>query len=459
MKFSKTRIQSKVHRILPVRFEKQDLTSYAGLMLFQALFQRLGLKEKLRERLAGRGVSPAYGRPVIVLLLVVHLLLGGRRLREIDYLRDDPMVLRVTGLNRLPDISTVSRTLAASTHEDVDGLRGIVRSEVISDLRREAITRVTLDFDGSVLSTKGHAEGSAVGYNPVKKGARSYYPLFCTVAQTGQFFDLHHRPGNVHDSNGAQGFMADGFERLWCEFDGALAFESRVDAAFFDWWTVAVMESYDVQFSASVPFARLPELKGTIENRERWRGIDAEWSFFERDYKPKSWEEAYRFLFFRRRAPRRSKAPVQLDLFEPKSFDYEYKVVVTNKAGSAEAVLAFHNGRGSQEAIFGEAKSGAGLDVVCGKRLYANQCFTLCSMLAHNLGRTVQMLEKSKAKRDDAKRPALWRFEKLETLRRLIIQRAGRLIRPQGKLTLSMSANERVKADFLRTLDALKKAA
>ena len=458
MKSSKSQIQSKVHRILPVRFEEQELTSYAGLMLFQALFQRIGLKDKLRTRLAG-GVSPAYGKPVIVLLLIVHLLLGGRRLREIDYLRDDPMVLRVMGLRRLPDVSTVSRTLASTTTADVDGLREIVRSEVVNDLRREAITRVTLDFDGSVQSTKGHAEGSAVGYNPVKKGARSYYPLFCTVAQTGQFFDLHHRPGNVHDSNGAQFFMTDSFERLWCEFDGALQFESRVDAAFFDWWTVAVMKSYDVSFTASVPFARLPELKGMIESRTRWRRIDNEWSFFERDYKPKSWEEAYRFLFFRRRTPKRSKKPVQLDLFEPKSFDYEYKVVVTNKTDSAKAVLDFHNGRGSQEALFGEAKSGAGLDVVCGKRLHANQCFTLCSMVTHNLGRTLQMLQKPKSSRDDAKRPALWRFEKLETLRRLVIQCAGRLIRPQGKLTLSMSANERIKADFLRALDALEKAA
>lgn len=456
MKFSKSQIQSKVHRILPVRFEEQELTSYAGLMIFQALFQRIGLKDKLRARLSG-GVSPTYGRPVIILLLIVHLILGGRRLREIDCLQNDPMVLRVVGLRRLPDVSTVSRTLASTASGDVDGLREIVRSEVVNDLRREKIARVTLDFDGSVQSTKGHAEGSAVGYNPVKKGARSYYPLFCTVAQTGQFFDLHHRPGNVHDSNGALLFIGQCFRRIEDAFPG-LPLESRMDGAFFDKGILAVLAAFSVSFTASVPFARLPELKGMIENRERWRRIDAEWSFFERDYKPKSWAKTRRFLFFRRRAPRRSKGPVQLDLFEPKSFDYEYKVVVTNKTESAKAVLAFHHGRGSQEAIFGEAKSGAGLGVVCTKRLYANQCFTLCSMMAHNLGRTLQMLEKPKADRDDAKRPALWRFEKLETLRRLIIQRAGRLIRPQGRLTLSMSANERVKAEFLRTLDTLKKA-
>ena len=54
-----------------------------------------------------------------------------------------------------------------------------------------------------------HAEGTAIGFNKKKKkGARSYYPLFCTVAQTAQILDLHHRPGNVHDSNGAKPFMA-----------------------------------------------------------------------------------------------------------------------------------------------------------------------------------------------------------------------------------------------------------
>ena len=60
---------------------------------------------------------------------------------------------------------------------------------------------MTLDYDGSVLSTGRHAEGTAVGFNKKKKGARSYYPLFCTVAQTDQVLDVHHRPGNVHDSN------------------------------------------------------------------------------------------------------------------------------------------------------------------------------------------------------------------------------------------------------------------
>ena len=112
-------------------------------------------------------------------------------------------VLRLMGLHKLPDVATISRALSQMESDGVDNVRKLLRSLVIEGLHREQLPRLTLDFDGSVQSTNGHAEGTAVGYNKNRKGARSYYPLFCTVAQTGQFFDLHHRPGNVPDSNGA----------------------------------------------------------------------------------------------------------------------------------------------------------------------------------------------------------------------------------------------------------------
>ena len=57
------------------------------------------------------------------------------------------------------------------------------------------------------------------------------------------------------------------------------------------------------------------------------------------------------------------------------------------------------------------------------------------------------------------KRPALWEFEQLNTLRHRIIQRAGRLIRPQGKLTLSMASNEATENDMLQILEATPRAA
>ncbi|MGB5984477.1 MAG: hypothetical protein WBG37_04165, partial [Desulfobacterales bacterium] len=64
----------------------------------------------------------------------------------------------------------------------------------------------------------------------------------------------------------------------------------------------------------------------------------------------------------------------------------------------------------------------------------------------------------NRASRALAKRPAAWKFEKLETLRRRIIQRAGRLTRPQGELTLTMSMNRKTRHDVMHFLDVLQKA-
>ena len=52
-----------------------------------------------------------------------------------------------------------------------------------------------------------------------------------------------------------------------------------------------------------------------------------------------------------------------------------------------------------------------------------------------------------------------WAFERLDTLRHRVIQRAGRLTRPQGELTLTMSAKKSVRKDLMHFLDVLKKAA
>jgi hypothetical protein len=459
VKSSKAQIRANFHKIPQMRFEDQKLTSFSGLLVFQLLFKRLNLKARLKRCFDHLTESPIYGRHLIVMLLIIHMLIGFRRLREVDYYREDPLVLRLMGLRKLPDVSTISRALSKMETDGVENVRRLSRSIVVKGLQREALPRLTLDFDGSVQSTKGHLEGTAVGFNKAKKGARSYYPLFCTVAQTGQFFDLHHRPGNVHDSKGADKFMLDCITEAKTKLNPGVL-ESRMDSAFFSQDIVTVFNDNHVKFTATVPFERIPQLKQMVENRKRWRRIDQTWSYFEASWKPKTWKRCYRFIFVRKTNPKQRKGMLQLDLFEPRDFQFDYKVIVTNKTQSAKSVVLFHNGRGSQEAIFGDAKTDAALNVLPSKRLAGNQLYTLCGIMAHNLSREVQMLASAnRASRALPKRPAVWKFEKLETLRRRIIQRAGRLTRPQGELTLTMSMNRKTRCDLMRFLDVLQKAA
>ena len=92
VKSSKADIYSKVHKIPLLKFNRErKLTSYAGIVIFQALFNQIRLKSRLRQCFSHLKNKCIYGQHTIVLLLIVHLILGFRRLRALDYYRHDPM--------------------------------------------------------------------------------------------------------------------------------------------------------------------------------------------------------------------------------------------------------------------------------------------------------------------------------------------------------------------------------
>ena len=71
---------------------------------------------------------------------------------------------------------------------------------------------------------------------------------------------------------------------------------------------------------------------------------------------------------------------LQLHLFEPRDFYFDYKVIVTNKTESAKSVVLFHNGRGSQECIFGDAKNDAALGATISNPSLGGQESTIVSI-------------------------------------------------------------------------------
>ena len=458
MKLSRNQVQSKTHAIPELRFEDQKLTSFAGLFIFQLLFQRLDLKNRLRSCFRHLRSNRAYDHALVVLNLIVHLLIGFRQLRDLRYYRDDPMVQRILGLNCLPDVSTLSRLLATADSASITSLRQLIRQMVLQALTKLGLRRLTLDFDGSVIGTGRYAEGTAVGFNRKKKGQRSYYPLFCTIAQTGQVFDVLFRPGNVHDSKGAREFILACINTVRGVLPG-VRIEVRMDGAFFSDDLVTLLEGLSVEFTISVPFERLVELKGKIENRRWWHWVSKDLWYFELKWKPKAWSRRYRFLCVRTRSVIRAKEPVQLDLFVPQVHGYEFKVLVTNKKIRAREVIRFHNGRGSQEGIFAELKSQGQLDYVPTQHLAGNQVFLLSTILAHNLSRDLQMITHERDRDTTPQRSPLWRFERLETLRLKLTNRAGRLNQPQGRLTLTMSTNPAVQEELLHYRVKLEEAA
>lgn len=453
MKCSRKQVNRKAHARPRIRFELHQLTSFAGLVILQELWVSLNFIDRLRDLLHGRQAGKIYRPQKLFLQLLMHLLLGFRSLRDVECYQDDPLVKRALGVGRVADPSTLSRMLRDTTDGEVKALRRMMSTEVLQRLQILALPRITLDFDGSVRSTTRHAEGTAVGFNKLKKGARSYYPLFATVAQTGQVLDLLHRPGNVHDSHGARQFILDCVRRAR-QFCPQAVIEVRMDSAFFSDEIVQALDAEDVEFTLSVPLERFVELKQQIEARRRWKRCGKGLSSFELSWKPKSWPRRHRFVVIRQEALQQRKGELQLDLFEPRDWKYEYKVIVTNKATHAKSVTRYHEGRGAQEGIFGELKTDLAMGHIPVRKRNGNQAYLLAGLMAHNLMRELQMREGSPSRGTTATRAARWVFQRAGSLRQRIFQRAGKLTRPNGRLTLTINASQPIQQQILSLREA-----
>jgi len=270
--------------------------------------------------------------------------------------------------------------------------------------------------------------------------------------------DFLHRSGNVHDSHGAQEFIWACIQEVRQALPG-ITIEVRMDRAFFSDEIVSYLQQAGLEFTVSVPFERFAELKGLIEARQRWPRVNSEVSHFEADWKPKVWDRRFRFLFIRTRACRQHKEPIQLDLFIPHGYGYDFKVIVTHKTLGAHPVVRFHEGRGSQEGILGELKSHCQMGYVPVRGRCGNPLYLLAGLFAHNLTRELQMATAPPCRHTTAHRAALWAFEKLDTIRNTWLHRAGRLTRPQGILTLTRNANSWLRQRLLGVLQALRPAA
>ena len=456
MKKSKNSISRRYHAEPIISFEEQSLTSFSGLVLVQSFFTSLNIKRRLRKHLGTNGGQ--YGLWRMVYILCIHFMIGFRRLRSIELYRHDPLILRTAGVSALPDVSTISRCLGDASPKHLESFRKLSRNIVHDDLRFAKVKRITLDFDGSVLSTKRKAEMTAVGFNKKKKGARSYYPLFCTVAQTAQVLDVLFRPGNVHDSKGACGFAKDIIGETQ-KSQPKSKIETRMDSAFFSCDMIDTLDASNAEFSISVPFQRMAELKIFIESRERWTKIGDDSCYFEKHWKPKCWSKEYRFIFVKSKVEIQNKECLQLDLFVPKEFGFEYKVIITNKGDSAEDVIKFHDGRGSQEGIFAEMKSQNAMEYVPFKRMVSNEFYLNTAILAHNLCKSMQIRTGKQKPEHEQGVNALWKFNGIENFCNTFIRRAGKITHPQGKLSITISGDKKVKELFLNLHGNIKQAA
>lgn len=459
MRLRKAEISGRVNTSFQIRFNAKALTSFAGLELIRRYFRSVGLAERLRRHLKNDDFKCDYGAVSMVLVLLALIISGGKRLRHILYLKDDPLVLRFAGLKRLPAPRTVARWLCRFGQKHVECLLRVNDELVAEAIQQAGLRRLTLDVDGTVVSTGLQAEWAFRGYNPHHRKVPSYYPVTAYEAQTGQIVRTKNRPGNIQDGKSSQVFLRDLFAQIRRTLGKQYLLEFRMDGAFFRKDVLQLLESQAAEYAIKIPFYTWVGLKDAVQARKRWKRVNSSVDCFVKSLFLKPWGRHIRVVVYRKRVFHRSRKNFQLDLFDPADGYFEYSAVATNKKLNGRNLWAFMNGRGSHEKAYRELKNGFAFDTVPTNHYGANSAWQALSVMAFNLMNSFQIAATASSRSRSRKRRTHYLLESILTLRYKWINRAGVVVYPDGYATLDVGSNSEVAHHFAEIDRRLQKAA
>ena len=450
MRLSRSAIRARVKSDLPITFSDEKISARGGLELVRRFLVAIDLPGRLRSAFRSTPLDGDYGAVRMTLLLIGLLVIGGLRVTHLAFVGTDPILLRFAGLHRMPSDRTVSEWLKAFRPETLEGLGDLMRDLVYDCAERCGLSRLTIDLDGTVLRTGAKVDGAARGFNPHHPKDPSYYPLTAHLAQLGQILRIWNRPGNVHDSHNAAGFLRVLFADLRGRFGHRLPVELRMDAAFFHPEVFAFLDGERVDYALKVPMWKSLRLLPIIASRKRWTRVDGYVDGFETRLPIKSWDRTERVVVYRKRVSHESRKNFQLDLFDPDDGHFEYSAVATNKTLGIPALWHFMAGRGAHEKTLAELKSQVAFAAIPTNDRYANAAWQLLSALTLNLVRSFQIATGAAPRPRSRKRTFAYVLQSLSTLRFELIHQPVRLVRPQGRPALRFAVSPRVRSRIER---------
>ena len=459
MRRRKAELKRRVNGEISVEFTERSLPSYAGLELLIRYFKRIDLSGVLRRRLGKLPFRGDYDAISMVRLIVGMLVVGGRRLRHVEYLRGDSLFLRLTGLAALPSERTLSRWLKNFGGPFVDVLSAL-NAEVVARVVKMFSMRVLMvDVGGTVVSTGMKVERAFRGYNPHHRKVPSYYPMSTYLAETGYILRVKNRSGNIHDGKASLTFLRALVAQIRQTLGGGYRCNYRMDGAFFREEVLSLLEAKGAGYAIKVPFWQWVELTSFIRENRRWKKVAHEVDGFERMVRLDRWGRRQRVAIYRKRVHHRSAKNYQLDLFDPANGYWEYSAVTTNLSWDIRRLWHFMCGRGMHEKVIGQLKSGLAFDTVPTNHYGANSAWQQLVAMAHNLLVNFQIETGACRKTRSFKRTTLFELKNVQTLRFEVFNRAGRLVRPNGRTILRLGKNGFARSTFLRLAQGLKKVA
>jgi len=400
-------------------FGEEGLTYFAGIPIIHQFCKSLYLRRFFQRNISLSHRNTYYHWADLLLSHFYFTIAGVERLDHLTSLKHNGLLPPLTGLHRLPGTRAMRDFLLGLTPQD------LVQIQKAHDLIRyqmfqypQTLTTAIIDFDSAVLTVYGHQERAERGYNPRKRGRRSYHPIIACESHLKISLNGELRPGKATNKSKAIPFMKAALEKI----PSAIAksrIRIRADAGSYCWPVIKFLDDqgygYAIVAQVKGPIKLiLPGLRYRFFNHQEQRAI-AEFS-----YKPQGWKQEHRFIAMRQTLPPEPES-AQGTLFTMDR--YKYHVIVTNLDLTPEGVWYFYSDRASIEINIKELEWDFFLTKIPTRKFLANQAHLQLLLLDYDLFRWFQMLCL----------PPRFQSKTLKWIRRNLLIVPGKFVTPGNK--------------------------
>ena len=404
-------------------FDDRCLTHFGGLVLLQRFCQKLRLRWRLQNGVKLGQRNAEYPSADLILALLYATAVGLRRINKTQLLHYNGAFLDLLGLDRFPNPTTLRRflrRLPPRAIRQLVTLHDTLRSQLLA--LPQAPTSLILDLDSVVLTLYGHQQGARLGYNPKKRGRRSYHPLLCFEDLRQEFWHASLRPGNASANTGVVFFL----RRCLAKVPPTIArrrIRVRADSGFFAGRLLALLEREGLGYV--IVAKEYPTIRSRAREA-RFHRLQSGFEVAEFRYRAHGWPKARRFVVMRRPLPEDPVEAKQLTLFKDRR--HAYGVYVTNLGLAPWRVWKFYQPRATIEQNIRELLYDLPLGKIPSRDWLANVAFFHLVLLAYDLVHWFRRLCL----------PAAFSTATVETVRTDFLVLPARLVRCGGRNVLQL---------------------
>lgn len=392
----------------------KNLTVNAGLLPVLRYMKKLHLSELVQQLVTTppRAENAEYQFCDAVKMMITSLIAGATAMTHVSKICGDEVIARMAGWEGTPVATTLTRIFKTANERNLVEMESLIprlRGKVWKHLMRSgkvlasSTHHVLIDIDSTVQGVCGNQEGAQVGYNPLKKGQKSYHPLMAFCAETKEVLHSWYRCGSAYTSNGTVAFLKELFAGLANRSHKTI----RADSGFFSGEILDFLESVGAGYLIKVKIRGLNKLLAS----QQWSATKESrcWEATSFEHQCASWAKKRQFVAVRKQTG------VSQDMF--KTPIYAYFCYVTTETGTPMEVHRFYGKRATSETWIEECKSQMGAGRIRTDDFLVNSALFQCGVLAYNLLKWMALSVDGKLSKWEVKSIRLW------------------LIRVAGKLT------------------------